>query len=360
MGYVRNTWKDNIDPTFDPLTDPPISAENLNNIEVGIVDAHAHIAATDNPHSVTASQVGLGNVTNDAQLKASQLETTITDNDSKVPSSGAVVDYVAAHQGSGDMLKSTYDTDADGKVNAVAADSVPWSGVSSKPATFPPESHTHGNITNAGAIGSTSGVPIITGASGVLQAGSFGSAAGTFCQGNDARLSDARTPTSHTHGNITNDGKIGSTSGLPIITTAAGALTAGSFGTASGTFCAGDDSRLVTNAKQADRPFVFQTGHTAWATGLSNEEIGRIQLQTGETLYIRRVELQIKGGGTSSSLSVNAYDSTNTTTIASQTAGGVNTTGGNSGAAALVLIRLTNSVGSTQSASVYISGWIRS
>ena len=58
-------------------------------------------------------------------------------------------------------------------------------------------SHTHGNITNAGAIGSTSGVPIITGTSGVLQAGSFGSTSGTFCQGNDSRLSDARTPTAH-------------------------------------------------------------------------------------------------------------------------------------------------------------------
>ena len=60
-----------------------------------------------------------------------------------------------------------------------------------------PTSHVHGNITNAGAIGSTSGLPIVTGASGVLQAGAFGVAAGTFCQGNDGRLSDARTPLAH-------------------------------------------------------------------------------------------------------------------------------------------------------------------
>jgi hypothetical protein len=51
--------------------------------------------------------------------------------------------------------------------------------------------HVHGNITNAGAIGSVSGVPIITGTSGVLQAGSFGTASGTFAQGNDARFHDA-------------------------------------------------------------------------------------------------------------------------------------------------------------------------
>jgi hypothetical protein len=53
--------------------------------------------------------------------------------------------------------------------------------------------HVHGNITNAGAIGSVSGVPIITGTSGVLQAGSFGTASGTFAQGNDARFHDAVT-----------------------------------------------------------------------------------------------------------------------------------------------------------------------
>jgi hypothetical protein len=51
--------------------------------------------------------------------------------------------------------------------------------------------HVHGNITNAGAIGSVSGVPIITSTSGVLQAGSFGTASGTFAQGNDARFHDA-------------------------------------------------------------------------------------------------------------------------------------------------------------------------
>ena len=58
-------------------------------------------------------------------------------------------------------------------------------------------SHAHGNITNAGAIGSAANLPIITGASGVLVASSFGTIANTFCQGNDTRLSDARTPVAH-------------------------------------------------------------------------------------------------------------------------------------------------------------------
>jgi hypothetical protein len=59
--------------------------------------------------------------------------------------------------------------------------------------------HTHGNISNAGAIGTTASLPIITTTSGVLTTGSFGTTAGTFAQGNDSRLSDARTPLSHTH-----------------------------------------------------------------------------------------------------------------------------------------------------------------
>jgi hypothetical protein len=61
-----------------------------------------------------------------------------------------------------------------------------------------------------------------------------------FVANNDSRLSDARTPTSHTHGNLTNDGKLGTTSGKPVITTTGGAITTGSFGTGSGTFAEGN------------------------------------------------------------------------------------------------------------------------
>lgn len=43
-----------------------------------------------------------------------------------------------------------------------------WGQVGSKPASFTPASHTHGNITNAGAIGSTSGLMLKTTTSGVI------------------------------------------------------------------------------------------------------------------------------------------------------------------------------------------------
>ena len=68
-----------------------------------------------------------------------------------------------------------------------------------KPADYTPASHSHGNITNDGKVGTAANKPLITGADGVVQAGSFGTAANTFCEGNDSRLSDARTPVAHTH-----------------------------------------------------------------------------------------------------------------------------------------------------------------
>ena len=71
-------------------------------------------------------------------------------------------------------------------------------------------SHSHGNLSNDGKIGSTANLPVITGTNGVLQASSFGTGANTFCQGNDSRLSNARTPTSHTHGAIQNGGTLNS------------------------------------------------------------------------------------------------------------------------------------------------------
>ena len=46
--------------------------------------------------------------------------------------------------GSGDMLKSVYDTTNNGKVDtAEYAETAPWTGISGKPATFPPSTHTH-------------------------------------------------------------------------------------------------------------------------------------------------------------------------------------------------------------------------
>ncbi len=72
-----------------------------------------------------------------------------------------------------------------------------WAQVYDHPSTFTPTSHTHGNITNAGAIGSTSGLPIITTTSGALTTGAFGTSSGQFAQGNDDRFCVAEKLTSN-------------------------------------------------------------------------------------------------------------------------------------------------------------------
>jgi len=47
--------------------------------------------------------------------------------------------------GAGDMARSTYDSDSDGKVDAAeVADAVPWSGITGKPTSFTPSGHSHG------------------------------------------------------------------------------------------------------------------------------------------------------------------------------------------------------------------------
>ena len=51
------------------------------------------------------------------------------------------VDDKMAASGSGDMTKAVYDTNGDGVVDK--AETVPWSGVTGKPSTFPPSTHTH-------------------------------------------------------------------------------------------------------------------------------------------------------------------------------------------------------------------------
>ena len=98
----------------------------------------------------------------------------------------------------------------------------------------------------------------------------------------DSRLSDARTPTSHTHGNITNAGAIGSTSGLPIITAASGVLTTGAFGTSSGQFAEGNH----THSQLHDRSHAITSSSdhtaTAWRAFYSNGSGVVTELTLGE------------------------------------------------------------------------------
>lgn len=74
-----------------------IKLDDGNANEVTAADLRSHLDSTSNPHSVTATQVGLGSVTDDAQLKAADLDidgTLAANSDTKIPSQQAVKEYV--------------------------------------------------------------------------------------------------------------------------------------------------------------------------------------------------------------------------------------------------------------------------
>lgn len=91
-----------------------------------------------------------------------------------------------------------------------------------------------------------------------------GSTSSTVCIGDDARLSDPRTPLSHTHGNITNGGLIGTTAGLVVKTGTSpsnGAVTTLAMGTAGQVLAVNSgatDIEWVNNTASASVPdFIF-------------------------------------------------------------------------------------------------------
>jgi len=104
---------------------------------------------------------------------------------------------------------------------------------------------------------------------------SFGTGSGEVCEGNDARLSDARTPLSHVHGNISNGGLIGVTASLPIITGTGGILQAGAFGTGAGQFCQGNDSRL-SDARTPTAHALGGSAHSADTIANLNTKISNL------------------------------------------------------------------------------------
>ncbi len=85
--------------------------------------------------------------------------------------------------------------------------------------------------------------------------------------------------------------------------------------------------------------------HINYGSGLSNEEIARFSLASGDVLELWRLESQLKGGGTNSNVTLDVYDATNGTVLGSVTAGNRSEGGssplGTSGAGATILVRLS-------------------
>ena len=214
-------------------------------------------------------------------IKGSDASVTIqtswgsTTSDSKVPSEKLTKDTLdtkIAKSSTTGLVKNdgTIMTSGTGSTNYSAGNHTHSGYVSGSKVTSWSSTVSDSNIPSEKLVKNTiDGLSIPTKTSDLTNDGADGT--NVFVANNDSRLSDARTPTSHTHGNLTNDGKvgsssnyfvytttsgaitskqkignittsgaIGSTSGKPIITTTSGVLTTGSFGTSSGTFAEGN------------------------------------------------------------------------------------------------------------------------
>ena len=154
---------------------------------------------------VTKAMVGLGNVPNvDATARANhtgtQPATTITGL-AAVATSGAYADLSGTPAA---YSLPTASSTVTGGVRIGSGVSIDGSGVISVSVDYAATLHSHGNLSASGIMASGTvaanvvGGPVVFGAiTGAIGRGAFGTVGGTFCQGNDSRLSDARTPTAH-------------------------------------------------------------------------------------------------------------------------------------------------------------------
>jgi hypothetical protein len=111
------------------------------------------------------------------------------------------------------------------------------------------------------------------------------------------------------------------------------------------------------NARVRER-FSYDPGVTQLEDGQTDTELNRIVLQSGETLTIERIELRGQGGGSSTSVDIEVYDVTASSSIGAQTLGGTSKNPGSSGAGNTVIIRYTNSSGSQSDAAPRVTGYI--
>lgn len=119
---------------------PAADKAKLDGIAAGAqVNAVTSVAGRTGAVTVSKTDIGLGNVENLGL--ATQAEAEAGTSAAKYMTPQRTMQAIASqlsNVGGGDMLKSVYDTNGDGKVDqATQADSVPWSGVAGKPAALP-------------------------------------------------------------------------------------------------------------------------------------------------------------------------------------------------------------------------------
>lgn len=104
-------------------------------------------------------------------------------------------------------------------------------------------------------------------------------------------------------------------------------------------------------------PFSFISQHTSYSNGLSQENIYRLHLPSGDTLTIDRMTAVPKGGGTDTA-TVSVYNVTDATEVASTELNGSTISPGTVGTGDTVAIRVSNNTGAAIPASITAIGTI--
>ena len=178
IGSLYNTTDGAID-----LTDQPVFYYNGTNL----IPSVSWNGVVNKPSTLTPSSHAHGNISNEGIITGATSKNVVTDANGKITTENKPT--IPTGSSTATDIKMNGTQNAGSSSNFAKADHVHPTDTSRAAS-----SHAHGNISNNGAIGSTANLPIITGTNGVLQASSFGTGANTFCQGNDSRLSNARTP----------------------------------------------------------------------------------------------------------------------------------------------------------------------
>ncbi len=161
--------------------------------------------STFTPATHTHAQSDITNLVTDLAAKIPATEKGAASGVATLDGSGKVPTSQLPAMGSGDMLKSTYDTDNDGIVDSAAT--APWAGITGKPSTFTPSTHTHAqsDITNlvadlAGKASTTHTHPqsdvtgLVTALAGKVDTSLLGAASGVATLDGSGKVPSAQLP----------------------------------------------------------------------------------------------------------------------------------------------------------------------
>ena len=182
FGNGAGTVTEGNDPRLSDTRDPKAHGHDASDITSGVIDIARMPAAALERLVIVANQ------TERYALTTAQVQTGDTVKQDDTGIMYRVVDDTKLNQAAGYV-----------EYSAARAAAVDWSGVENKPATYPPSAHGHAISDVVNLQSALDGKePVFVKNTAFNK--NFGTAAGTVTEGNDPRLSDARTPVSHALG----------------------------------------------------------------------------------------------------------------------------------------------------------------